>query len=259
VEHSYTEAFCALNVPNRTRFHSLLRTAYALFDRVVAVSETQAAWMRDRGLVEPSALRAIPSAVELSGFLALPDAPARPRVIGAIGRLHRQKGFDTLIRAFTRCTDPDLRLHIYGEGEERPALEDLAALDARIVFMGRAADSVAMMAAVDAVAAPSRWEAYGLMCLEARAAGRPVLAAAVDGLLDQAAEGGLETPGPSLPSWTEALTRLTEGRSTCEPSVARAAARAHGARFTAAWSQMIEELTGPAPQAAQVPQLAAMH
>lgn len=37
VEHSYTECFVASNVSGHGRYASLLRTAYALFDRVVAV------------------------------------------------------------------------------------------------------------------------------------------------------------------------------------------------------------------------------
>lgn len=252
VEHSFTEAFTALNVPNRGRFHTLLRTAYALFDRVVAVSEAQADWLRDRGLVDAWALSAIPSSVDLETFLAAPDAPARPRVIGAIGRLHRQKGFDTLIAAFMRCTDPTLALHIYGEGEERATLEALAANDVRIVFMGRATDPAAMMASVDAVAMPSRWEAYGLVCLEARAAGRPVLVAPVDGLLDQIADGATPVRGPSVDDWTHALTHLAAGGAQAGRVAARDAAHAHGARFAASWSAMIGDLTG-APRAVAAP------
>ncbi|MFT6063791.1 MAG: glycosyltransferase involved in cell wall biosynthesis [Paracoccaceae bacterium] len=246
VEHSYTKAFCALYVANPKRFQTLLRTAFALFDRIVAVSEAQGAWMRDRGLVEPCALRVIASSVDLAGFLALPDAPARPRVIAAIGRLNRMKGFDTLIEAFGRCPDPALRLHIYGEGEERAALKALAAGDMRVVFKGRAADPVAMMAAVDAVAMPSRCEAYGLVCLEARAAGRPVLVSAVDGLVDQAAEGAVPVAPGSPEAWAAALTRLAAAEGPNAPALlaARAAARAHGTRFADGWHALIAELTG---------------
>jgi glycosyltransferase involved in cell wall biosynthesis len=252
VEHSYTEAFTALNVPNRTRFHTLLRTAYSLFDRVVAVSEAQAAWMRDRGLVDAAALSTIPSSIDLAPFLALPYAPARPRVIGAIGRLHRSKGFDTLIRAFLRCNDPTLALHIYGDGEERATLEALAANDVRVVFMGCATDPAVMMASLDAVAMPSRWESYGLVCLEARAAGRPVLVARVDGLLDQIADGATPVRGLSVDDWTHALLHLAAGGAQAGRVAARDAARAHGARFAASWSAMIVELTGaPSAVAAQ--------
>jgi len=51
---------------------------------------------------------------------------------GAIGRLDRQKGFDTLIEAFRQTRNPNVALHIYGEGEEGLALRALAEGDPRI-------------------------------------------------------------------------------------------------------------------------------
>ena len=57
VEHSYTAAFTGLKVRHRTRFFALLRTAYSLFDRLVAVSEAQGRWLAERGLVRREAER----------------------------------------------------------------------------------------------------------------------------------------------------------------------------------------------------------
>lgn len=212
VEHSYTRGFTALNVTAKRRFCALLRVAYSLFDEVVAVSNTQADWMRSRALVTAEALRVIEPQVDLSGFLDLP-APARPvRVIGAIGRLERQKGFDVLIEAFRKTTHPEARLMIFGEGSERARLEEIAQGDSRIVFRGHAGDPVAAFAEVDAVALPSRWEAFGIVAREAIAAGRPTLVATVDGLADLGPDEAVQVKGLHIPQWTRALEDAFGGR-----------------------------------------------
>jgi D-inositol-3-phosphate glycosyltransferase len=208
VEHSYTECSTALNVKHKHRFLTLLKTACSLFDRVVAVSHDQARWFGARALVSRANLFVIPSTVDLDQCRALAGPGPDIWVVGAMGRLHRQKGFDTLIRAFVACEQHDLELHVHGDGPERAALEALAEGDPRIRFFGHWEDAVAMMATLDAVAVPSRWEAYGLVALEARAAGRLVLAVNVDGLKDQISVGASGVASASVAAWSHALNGL---------------------------------------------------
>ncbi|MDF0597756.1 glycosyltransferase family 4 protein [Psychromarinibacter halotolerans] len=205
VEHSYSAGFVAANVSAPRRFFTLLRTAYALFDRVVAVSHPQASWLAARDLVRPDALTVIQPQVDLSRFRALPRPTGPVRCFGAVGRLDAQKGFDVLIRAFQAVQGDDLSLKIFGDGPERGRLEDLAAGDPRIRFQGFAADPAMAYAACDAVVMPSRWEPYGLVAQEALAAGRPVLVSGVDGLSDHLASGAISTSGPGVEALTEAL------------------------------------------------------
>ena len=127
------------------------------------------------------------------------------RVFGAIGRFNKQKGFDLLIRAFRNVDDPKLRLRLIGDGPEREALEALAEGDPRIEIQGFTEAPAVALAGVDAVAIPSRWEPFGLVALEARAAGRTVIASHVDGLADQAFEGVLPVPSPTIEAWAAAI------------------------------------------------------
>lgn len=217
VEHSYTQAFVAENVRHKRRFATLLRLAYRLFDKVVAVSRAQALWLAASGAVAPSRLALIRSCVDLSAFRAVPAVQRPARVIGAIGRLDRQKGFDTLIAAFRRLPQPDLALQIYGEGPEAAPLRRLAGDDRRIRFMGFAADPVAAMAAVDVVAMPSNWEAYGLVAIEALAAGRGLLVNPVDGLTDHLAQGAIGVTDTSVRAWQTALLTQTQNTQTLGP------------------------------------------
>ncbi|SIN77445.1 glycosyltransferase family 4 protein [Vannielia litorea] len=212
VEHSYTEAFVAECVPRKGRFTRLLRTAYRLFDTVVAVSAAQGAWLARIGAVRTGALRVIRSTVDTAPFRALPRPAGPVRVFGAIGRLDRQKGFDTLIAAFRQVEREDIALHIYGEGPEKAALEALAGADPRIRFMGFAANPAEAFAAVDCVAMPSRWEAYGLVALEALAAGRSLLVNPVDGLQDHVATGAVAARAPSAEAWAALITCTAESR-----------------------------------------------
>lgn len=205
VEHSYTEAFVALNVIHKRRFATLLRSAYRLFDHVVAVSEAQALWLSQSGAVRADKLRVIQSCVDLSAFRNLGPAQWPVRTIGAIGRLDRQKGFDTLISAFRTVHASDVALLIFGEGNEEDALRRLAAGDPRIRFMGFSTDPVAAIAAVDVVAMPSHWEAYGLVAIEALAAGRGLIVNPIDGLNDHIAYGARATRDTSVQAWQEAI------------------------------------------------------
>ena len=245
VEHSYTEAFAALNVPSRLRFFAMLRSAYALFETVVAVSEAQGAWLVRRRLVQASALHVIPPAVDLTGFRALTAPVGAPRVIGAIGRLHRQKGFDVLIRAFRDLPDPDLSLHVYGTGPEETALRALPKDDRRIRFFGHVGSATEAMSAVDIVAMPSRWEAYGLVALEARACGRPIVCADVDGLLESAGPEATFVRGHDVARWTAALNE-----AVIHPARPSKAADLVEQDFAAAWSEIlsgIQKGNRPAP------------
>lgn len=198
VEHSYTAGFVAHNVARPRRFRTMLRLGFGLFDRIVAVSAGQAVWIRNAGLCRSGKVAVIPSCVDLSALRAVPDRAGPVRVFGAIGRLDRQKGFDTLVTAFRTLPQADIALHVYGQGEEEASLRALAAGDPRIHFKGFAADPTHPYAEVDAVVMPSRWEAYGLVAIEALSAGCPVICADVDGLQDHAPHGAavvaLHTP-----------------------------------------------------------------
>jgi len=247
VEHSYTAGFVAHNVPSQLRFYTLLRTAYALFDKVAAVSAAQRDWMAARELVDDARLELLRSTVDVIPFLRLPPVKRAPKVIGAIGRLDSQKGFDILIRAFRACNRADLRLEIFGDGAERAALEKLASGDTRITFHGYSDNQVAIMASVDVVAMPSRWEAYGLVALEARAAGRGMLVSGVDGLADHLRDGAQRVDS-TIKGWVAALEAL-DTYALAQIAHARLRAMQTPDPSIAAWSALIAAMT--APQATQ--------
>jgi D-inositol-3-phosphate glycosyltransferase len=242
VEHSYCEGFVAVNVKRRARFQTLLRTAFALFDHVVAVSHAQAAWMQRTGLVDAQVLTVIPPCVDLSDFADLPPPSGKVRRIGAIGRLHKQKGFDLLIAAFRELKQEDLRLEIHGDGPQRAQLEALAKGDQRILFHGHGKGADAMRDC-DVVAMPSRWEPYGLVAQEALAAGRPVLVSGNDGLSDQLCDGIETVPEFSVAGWARALANTV---TTAPGAPCRRASEARH-RTVSGWQALLRQVRGTKP------------
>lgn len=239
-EHTYTLGFFTAYVSSPARFKALLRTSYAIFDQVVAVSYAQARWLHGSRLVPSRKLAIIKPCVDLSAFLALKPSVSKPiKNIGAIGRLNSIKGFDILIAAFKSADFDDVNLHIYGDGNERPLLEKLAGDCGNIHFHGHVEDASAIMESVDAVAMPSRFEPYGLVALEARAAGRPLLVSSVDGLQDHIDNGASSVSDQTIECWAEALHTLVETPNSGQVMRSRKIAAKAQVRFYDNWQTLM--------------------
>ena len=236
VEHHYTPAFVEAEVRHPARFETMLRAGFSLFDKVVAVSNAQASWLTQNGLVDAAALSVIQPAVQLSAFSELSQQSGPVRRIAAIGRLEAIKGLDLVIEALAQ-TD-GLELHIHGEGPERARLEQLAT-SLPVVFHGHS-DPVDALAKADAVVMPSRREAYGLVALEARAAGRPVLVSGIDGLSDHVTGGAIAVEN-TVDNWAAALQGLDALISPFMLAVSRRRAMASGRSCLERWHALLQE------------------
>lgn len=99
-------------------------------------------------------------------------------VIVAVGRLARQKGFDTLLEAFARLPNRQVRLIIFGEGTLRDTLKAQAAalgVADRFDLPGYTRDPMAQVAAADCFVLSSRFEGSPNALVEALATGTPVV------------------------------------------------------------------------------------
>ncbi|SFM88750.1 Glycosyltransferase involved in cell wall bisynthesis [Nitrosomonas communis] len=103
---------------------------------------------------------------------------SRPLILG-VGRLHRQKDFPTLIRAFAIARkERDLRLVIVGEGSERKMLETLShqlGMQDHVLMPGFVDNPFAWMSHASLFVLSSAWEGFALVLLEALASGCPVI------------------------------------------------------------------------------------
>jgi len=102
----------------------------------------------------------------------------------AIGRLNRQKGFDTLIKSFARSSFKKLvKLVILGEGEERKNLEELITkldLKNQVLLFGKVENTFVYMKYAKFFILSSRYEGFGNILLEALACETPVIATACE-------------------------------------------------------------------------------
>jgi glycosyltransferase involved in cell wall biosynthesis len=130
------------------------------------------------------------SAEERGAAKARLSFPARPLVgfVGALG--DRRKAFDTVFNAWAAlCRRPewDADLVVVGEGAELPQWRRRAVdagLGERIRFMGFRMDVPEILAALDALVHPARYEAYGLSVREALCRGVPAIVSASAGVAE---------------------------------------------------------------------------
>ncbi|MDG6095719.1 glycosyltransferase [Acetobacter sp. AN02] len=128
-------------------------------------------------------------------------------LIAAGGRLIPEKGFDLLLDAFRRAALPRTQLVIAGTGPDRARLEAMAPKN--VIFTGYRPSLREDMQGFDAFVLPSLREPFGLVLLEAMAAGLPVIATEAGGVPDiLGTRPDCLVPPGDIPALTQALQRL---------------------------------------------------
>jgi D-inositol-3-phosphate glycosyltransferase len=186
-------------------------------DRLVAGSTQEGRDLARYYGTDPEKVCVLPLGVDMEEYGPRASAGLRSslglrgrRVVLYVGRLERLKGADTLIEAVAelRSRDgfSDVHTVVVGAdsgdgvrqaghpGGERGRLEDLATtlgVASSVTFLGAVPhpELADLYAVADVCVVPSRAETFGLVALEAQASGRPVVAAAVGGLLDIVEDG----------------------------------------------------------------------
>jgi len=113
-----------------------------------------------------------------------------------VGRLYRSKGQATLIRAAKRIREsaPNTTIEFIGDGPERQNYEALAATlgvadCCRFVGALPFSEVLIRMASATVSVTTSRNEALGMVSVEAQSVGTPVVASAVDGIIEVVIDG----------------------------------------------------------------------
>jgi glycosyltransferase involved in cell wall biosynthesis len=194
---------------------------YRQCDHLVANTQGIAAWLAAQGW-PTSRVHHLPNFVE--DFADVPPAAdlvalrrgGRGIVLLALGRLHTDKGFDTLIRALPHL--PHAVLAVAGDGPERAALADLAGSEGvadRVHLLGWRNDVGGLLRAADIFVSSSRVEPLGNMVLEAWSASRPVVAVAADGPRELVRDGidGMLVPHEDPQALAAAIAGVIEDRS----------------------------------------------
>lgn len=179
------------------------RRVYRAARRCTVLSPAFAEVLADDYGVDQRRISVVPPGIEGWRFTGLPDrATARVRLglheegplLASVRRLVPRMGLDLLLEAVARV--PQVRLVIAGDGPQRVVLAaqaDALGITDRVAFLGRVPDDdlPLVFAAADLSVVPTReLEGFGYVVIESYAAGTPVLATRVGGLVT--AVGGLD-------------------------------------------------------------------
>lgn len=224
----------------RASFRPIARLVLRRAQSVVVPSRAHIALSQELRGYEAK-VEVIPFGIDETRWSLVPPPPpgSPPRAL-FIGRLVAFKGVDILLRALERV--PDLKLDIVGTGPEAPRLRTLAnalAVADRVRWFGEYPDEdlPRRMADADFLVLPSVTvdEMFGLVVLEAMAAGRPVITTAVPtGVREVNVPGvtGLEVPLRDVATLAQALDTLSH-----EPMVCRKMGLAGRARVLERFTQ----------------------
>ena len=210
-----------LNMPLHQRLADRMLSGWT--DAAIAVSTSVREFMiRDRS-IPAECIKVIGNGVELDRFkapgrgavtaareaLGIPDDHS---VVGVVTRLRREKGTEFLVRAVPRILDQisTVSFLIVGDGPLRASLEALTkeiGVDRHVHFLGFRDDVPLLLAVADVLVIPSLTEGFSLSLVEGMAAGRPIVATQVGGMLEIARDGDSVLFVP--PEDSEAIFRAT--------------------------------------------------
>ncbi len=189
----------------------------------------------------------IPNGVDRALFTLASDRRVGGRRLLFAHRLEPRKGFGVALAAFARVLDscPDATLTVVGDGKDRARIDELTPrVRSRVRMLGVLPREalLAEFASASVFLAPAiHGESFGVVLLEAMAAGLPIVASAVDGYRRLLAGGGASLVTPGDP---EALARgLIE--MLCEPELAARTSetgRNRAAAFT--WERVASAVEG---------------
>jgi phosphatidylinositol alpha-mannosyltransferase len=211
----------------------------------IAVSEASARFIGDR---LGGAFRIVPNGVDVEAFAHGEPAQELPpgRRLLWVGRLDTQKGFPVAVRAFGQLASelPDLHLVVAGDGRDREAVLGLPPdVRSRVVMLGAVPHRLlpAYHAGADVFVAPALGqESFGVVLVEAMAAGVPVVASDIAGYREVVRDGvdGLLVPPGDAAALAAAVRRVLG-----DPALAgrlREAGRARAATYS--WERVSDQV-----------------
>jgi glycosyltransferase involved in cell wall biosynthesis len=182
-------------VRERGRLETRLAQAYkraraatfnSCIDLRVAVSQFVAESVIDAEHVRRDRVTVVENGIDVSRFMSADSRGLRAELgvgdaplIVCASRMSPEKGVDVLIEAFPRLEASDAHLLLVSDGPDAAKCRALAAqlgVADRVHFLGTRSDVPRIFHAASVVVVPSLWdEAFGLVVVEAMAAGRPVV------------------------------------------------------------------------------------
>lgn len=229
-----------LPAPLNRAIHSVESWFARSADEVITCSGTQRAEVARLFDLDPDGVHVVPNGVDIARWRAPAGTRAKARstdvgdgpLLAFAGRLVHEKGVQTLLAALPRVRrrHPGTRLAVAGTGPHEDALRK----HARALRVARAVEWLgfvpepqvaALLGAADAAIVPSLYEPFGIVALEAAAAGTPVIVSTAGGLADLYTDGvaAASFPAGDAGALADAIDRVLSDPAAARRAVARAA------------------------------------
>ncbi|MEK6733187.1 MAG: glycosyltransferase [Candidatus Omnitrophota bacterium] len=161
---------------------------------ITCVSESQKKHLVSDKRAQSEKIKVIYNGVDTKIFKPCAKKADNSIVIGAVGSMRMEKGFDILIKAIpwvlNKC--PNAFFMMIGEGKEKNNLEKLASnlkVDSSVRFLGQREDISEIIPAFDIACSSSRIENFPLSILEYMACAKPVVATKIGGVPEMVKDG----------------------------------------------------------------------
>lgn len=176
----------------------------------------------------PHRLFHVPNMVDLPA--CPPPIPLKPiQTIGAMGRFVPKKGFHLLLDALVLLKERGLtpRLHLAGSGPEEENLKSRThqlGLQDQVHFLGWIQDKKTFFHGIDVFCVPSTHEPFGIVLLDAMAAGCPLVSSKTEGPAEIITDGqtGLLCAVGDAGSLADALVHLIHNPPLAQEMAQRA-------------------------------------
>ena len=227
VHHVHGFAFHQFTAPRTLKlFVALERFAARFCDFIIAVGEQHRQTTINFGIKTPDEIATVLNGIDLEKFQGVDREASRrslgfgrnEQIIGSIGRLAPQKGFEYAIRAMklVLAENPNARLVLAGDGPLEAELREEArrnGVEERVTFLGFRRDVPELLAAFDIFVHPSLWEGLSISLMEAMAAGKPIVASDIWGNKEMIVTGhnGILVPPADPEALAAALNRTLAG------------------------------------------------
>jgi glycosyltransferase involved in cell wall biosynthesis len=208
---------------------------------MVAVSEWDRRNLIAHERIDPELIRVLPNGIAPAPTSPAPTSPSRApalartagtHLIGAVGRLYPEKGYEYLIEAVALLRDRGyaVRCVILGEGPQEAELRELIdriGVGEQVALLGRRDDVEQIVRELDVAVLCSVREGSPLAMLEYMASGAPIVATAVGGIPELVEDGvhGVLVDAADPQALCAGIAKLLDDRALSARLAAAAQAR----------------------------------
>lgn len=227
---------------NAVLAHGLRGRVYALLERRVArladitlaastdmVTRATRLGSRDARLGAVTAPTLSPSTRDRASIRRELEVSDGTPLVLSVGRLHPQKGYETLVEAATRWLDRDPvpSVLIAGSGPSLSTLTDrIVTTGAPVRLLGHRTDVADLLVAADLAVVSSVWEARQLFAQEALRAGVPLVGTAVGGMPELLGDAAVLVHAGDVAALDGAVRTLLDDPDRCRAMADAGRARA---------------------------------